>query len=237
MMVELKTHPVINIFEVAGVTFLAFLLSVLVGVIFLVPLLFLGYGIGNTLVLVGITIVGQIGFLVVGYLYIYLRKIKVPINPPSRSDLLHIGGGTILVLITAIVLSRVLLLFDLMPQSVIEDIGKTDPTFLLILAILSIVLIAPAEELLFRGAIQGRLRQNFGPLPAILTASFLFGSLHLGNYDGGFLLPIIAGAFLIVVIGLILGVLYKRTKNLLVPIFVHAVYNIVILVTSYLTLV
>jgi membrane protease YdiL (CAAX protease family) len=110
-----------------------------------------------------------------------------------------------------------------------------DPTFLLGLAVLSVFIVAPAEELLFRGAIQGRLRQSVGPAPAIAVASLLFGSMHVANYAGR-LAPILATTGLLVVVGAIFGVLYERTGNLAVPVATHAAYNVVLLVSSYLAL-
>ncbi|WP_336133274.1 CPBP family intramembrane glutamic endopeptidase [Natronomonas amylolytica] len=65
-------------------------------------------------------------------------------------------------------------------------------------------------------------------------SSLLFGSMHLANYSGR-LLPIVAGALMISIIGTIFGILYERTGNLAVPILVHAVYNVVLLLVSYAT--
>lgn len=235
-MVESKISAFSIILETIGITLLAFIVSVFVGVVFIIPLIALGYGVQTPLVLAGIIILGQVGFLIVAYFYIRLRSVNVPIEMPSRSDLKCLGVGSTIALITAIGLSWVLTSLDLMPESIIDEIAATEPTFLLALAVLSAVMIAPAEELLFRGAIQGRLRQRFRAIPAVVGASFLFGSLHLGNYTGK-IFPVIAAALLIVVIGGILGTLYERTENLMVPILVHAIYNVVLLVVSYLAIV
>jgi len=220
------------IFEVIGITLLALLISVIVGVMFLIPMLIMGFDIQTTSVIVGIAIIGQLGFLFVAIFYIRKRNIPVPIEMPSLSDTIHIAGGILLTLITAAALSQLLYFLDLMPESPLEEMAAADPRLLLALAFLSVILVAPAEELLFRGAIQGRLRQRFGPIPSIVTASILFGALHLGNYTGA-LLPIIMGAVLITVVSLILGALYDRTDNLVVPITVHAIYNVVLLLISY----
>ena len=220
------------IFEVIGITLLALVISLVLGVVFLLILGFLGYDMETTFALGGATILGQIGFFFLAFFYIKNREITVPFEIPSRSDLKYVFGGTLLALTTAVVFSQLLLYFDLMPESVIEEIAETSPIFLIVLAILSVVLIAPAEELLFRGAIQGRLRKRLGSFPAIALASILFGSLHLFNYAGD-ILPIIMTTGLIVVIGGIIGYLYERTQNLAVPILIHAIYNFVLLVPSY----
>jgi membrane protease YdiL (CAAX protease family) len=66
----------------------------------------------------------------------------------------------------------------------------------------------------------------------VVVASLLFGSLHLANYSGS-IQRVAAGALLISAIGAVFGVVYERTRNLAVPIAVHALYNTVLLVTSY----
>lgn len=227
------TSPLRTVLEVIGLTLVAFVVSLLVGITFIVPLFALGYDIETTPVLVGTTVASQLGFLAVGYGYVRYRRVTVPIAVPSRRDLGYIVGGCILALVAAVGLSYVLAVLDLVPESVIEDAGSDDSTFFLALAALSVVLVAPTEELLFRGAIQGRLRIQFGPAAAIAGASLLFGSMHLANY-GGNVLAIVAGALLIAGVGSVFGMVYERTDNLVVPILVHAIYNVVLLVTSYL---
>jgi membrane protease YdiL (CAAX protease family) len=78
-----------------------------------------------------------------------------------------------------------------------------------------------AEEALFRGLLQEGLAGPLGWLPALLLASALFGVVHwlTGLY------ALLAGA-----VGLYLGGLYLLTGNLLVPIVVHALYDVVALV-------
>lgn len=224
--------PILAILEAIGLTFVALAISVLAGVVFLVPLVALGYDVLGTWSLVGTTAAGQVGFLAVAAAFVRRRGVDVPIVRPSGRDLLYVVGGTVAAVAAAAGLSYALVLLDLVPESVIGEAATADPTFLLALAVLSIVLVAPAEELLFRGAIQGRLRERFGPIPAIAIASLLFGSLHLANYSGS-VLSVVAGALLIAVIGGIFGVIYERSGNLVVPALLHGLYNAVLLLTSY----
>ena len=76
-------------------------------------------------------------------------------------------------------------------------------------------------RLLFRGVVQRRLRDQFGPTPAIGGASLLLGSMHLANYSGR-LAPVVAEALMIAAVGAVFGVVYERTDNLAAPILVHA---------------
>lgn len=221
--------------ELLGITVLAFVVSLVAGVAFIVPMFVLGYDLAGTAVLLGATAAGQVAFLAVGYAYVRVRDVRVPVGRPTRDDLVAIAGGTVLALVTATGLSLLLSALDLIPDSVVGDIATDDPTFLLGLAALSVVLVAPAEELLFRGAIQGRLRERIGPVPAILGASLLFGSMHFANYSGA-LAPVLGGVALIVAVGCVLGALYEYTDNLVVPVVTHAIYNVVLLVLAYLTI-
>jgi len=230
-----STRPIRLVLETVVLVALAFAVANLVGVMFLVPLFVLGYDLTTTLVVLAGTAVGQIVFLAVGYGYVRTRGVSVPIRVPSLATLPIVVGGVVAALAVAVGVSFVLAAFDLVPGSVVGEVAMADPTFLLGLAALSVFVVAPAEELLFRGAIQGRLRTRFGPVPAIAGASLLFGSLHLTNYTGS-VGPIIAGAGLIACIGAVFGALYEYTENLAIPIAVHAIYNVVLLVAGYLTL-
>lgn len=224
--------PFRTVLEVLGLTVLALIFSIAVGVVFLVPLVVLGYDVASTMVLAALAAVGQVAFLFVAYAYVRWRDVPVPIDVPSRSDLVAIVVGLVAALVVAMALSALLTALDLVPESVIGDVAADDPTFLLALAGLSVVLVAPAEELLFRGAIQGRLRQRFGPVAAVIGSSLVFGSMHLANYSGA-VAPIVAGALLIAAVGVVLGAVYERTGNLAVPIVVHATYNAILLVAAY----
>ncbi|WP_226013229.1 CPBP family intramembrane glutamic endopeptidase [Halomicrobium salinisoli] len=233
---EANSAPAQAVLEAIGLTLLAVLIGIVAGVVFVVPLIVLDYAIEARPVTVAGLVGTQLGFLIAGYLYSRYRDVPIPIERPSRSDLAYIGGGVGVALVAAITLSVALQWLDLLPGSVIEDMAATDPTLLLVLAVLSLVLVAPAEELLFRGAIQGRLRTVFGPVTAVAVASLVFGALHLTNYTGR-VGPIVAGALLISVVGTVFGALYELTGSLTVPIVAHGVYNAILMSVSYVSVV
>jgi hypothetical protein len=218
-----------------GLTVLTFGIALVGGVVFIAPLLALGYDIESTPILVGATAAGQLGMFGVGYLYYRYRDLSVPVTLPSLRELGYVVGGVVAAIAAAVVLSMLLTTLGLLPSSVIGDTAATNPTYLVGLAALSIVVVAPVEEFVFRGVVQGRLRDRFGPAPAIVGASLLFGSLHLANYSGN-PVAIVAGALMIAVVGSIFGTLYERTGNLAVPVLVHATYNTILLGLSYVAL-
>ncbi|WP_162993854.1 CPBP family intramembrane glutamic endopeptidase [Halalkalicoccus subterraneus] len=81
---------------------------------------------------------------------------------------------------------------------------------------------APAEELLFRGIIQGRLRETFSPFSGILLAAVCFALMHVpvAALSAG-MTP--ASSFVeTLVSGAIFGLAYECTGNLLVPSIAHA---------------
>jgi len=95
----------------------------------------------------------------------------------------------------------------------------------------NIVFIGPAEELLFRGVIQGRLRESFGPALAIGITSLGFALSHVPSYwIGGsdlFTLGVLFALLGIAAGGLILGTIYERTQNLIVVALIHGLINAV----------
>lgn len=86
------------------------------------------------------------------------------------------------------------------------------------------------EEFLFRGALQTRLRRIVGPAWALVLQALLFGVWHLGlGYSNtghtGLLLAVASTVVYQAVAGLAFGVLFERTRNLLVPSVVHILVN------------
>ena len=206
-----------------------------VGAALLLGLLFLEVSMGTTRMLIYLLAAGQFGLLLFGVAYVRRRDVTVLMELPDGTDLRYAVGGTVAALALATAISYGLGVLDLMPGSVLEEQAAVEPAFLIALGALSIVVVAPAEELLFRGIIQGRLRETFGPAGAITGASLLFGALHLANYVGP-PAQVFSGVFLITVTGAVLGYVYEKTGNLAVPIAAHAAYNVVFSVVTYLRL-
>lgn len=97
----------------------------------------------------------------------------------------------------------------------IDSVDISAGAFLLS-AIASIIFAPILEELVFRGVLFNRLKIRIGIIPAMLISSFLFG---IGHDFGG-----ITSAFLF---GLCMCILYLKTDNILVPMSVHFINNVV----------
>lgn len=92
---------------------------------------------------------------------------------------------------------------------------------------LAVVVAAPvAEEMFFRGFLQGRLRQGFGPVLAIGLTTIAFSLVH---YSGNLLHPL--G---VAVMSIGCGVLRERTGSLWPAILLHAVNNSLVVVALVL---
>lgn len=96
-----------------------------------------------------------------------------------------------------------------------------------------LVFIGPIEELLFRGVVQGRLREAFGPVLAIAITSIGFALGHVPNYylAGTDLLSMgLVLSLLSITIGAaILGAIYERTANLTVVALAHGLFNALVI--------
>lgn len=86
----------------------------------------------------------------------------------------------------------------------------------LLSAIGSIIFAPLLEELVFRGVLFNRLKIRIGIIPAMIISSFIFG---IGHDFGG-----ITSAFLF---GMCMCILYLKTDNILVPMSVHFINNVV----------
>ncbi|GAA0716266.1 membrane protease YdiL (CAAX protease family) [Halorubrum trapanicum] len=103
--------------------------------------------------------------------------------------------------------------------------GDPVPYYLAMIAV-SLAVVGPVEELLFRGVVQGGIRRAFDAVPAVLVASLAFGLIHLPAVSGT-LVEQWAYVGVVVVLGSVLGALYEWTDNVLVPGLVHGIYNAV----------
>lgn len=187
-------------------------------------------------ILVGTFAVQGITFFGMGAAYLFYTehgRHLIDVHVPDLRDIGYFVGGTIALFICLIGLTAISQLLGISPaQSVVTK--PNNPTLFLLLIPISILLVGPAEELVFRGIIQGRLRQVFGPVVAIVLASLIFASVHLPGLLGNDLTAQIATVSIVFILALILGSLYELSGNLLVPALVHGLYNAFQFLIQYL---
>ena len=123
-------------------------------------------------------------------------------------------------------------LLQLIAQALETELPTVQETFLEIardpaaapLLVAGSVLIAPfAEELFFRGMVFAALRSRMEFWPAAGISGGLFALSHLQSTLQGYLLVIL----IIFPLGMLLAWVYERRRTLLVPVLVHATFNLV----------
>ena len=108
-------------------------------------------------------------------------------------------------------------------QGAVELLRRTNSSWqVLYMAVVTVVMAPVGEEILFRGILFAALRQTKGRWVAFGVSSVAFGVIHANMLS---LVPLI-------VMAVLLAWVYERTRNLLAPIFVHALFNL----TSFLML-
>jgi len=95
--------------------------------------------------------------------------------------------------------------------------------------LLALVLVGPAEELLYRGVVLGLLDDPLGTGPALVVMALLFGLVHYPSYGADSIreidLGVAVGLCSTALAGLGFGVLYLVTGSLVAPIVTHSLYD------------
>lgn len=98
----------------------------------------------------------------------------------------------------------------------------SQPLLNLVFSAITAVVVAPiVEEFLFRGVLLQRWATKWGMRSALIGSSIVFGLLH-ANFAG------------LTIFGLIMALLYLKTRTLLIPIACHAFNNALAIGLSYL---
>ena len=178
---------------------------------------------------VGIQLVFFVGVSVAYLHYRDMSLADIGVTKPSLEGWIAVGAGFIGILVlwfaASIASFFIATRFGIeQPQQDIIEMGQQDPTIFLLLGVLSILIVGPAEELLFRGVIQTRLRETFGVVTALTLATALFALIHLPGFSGNLTAGML-GISVLFLIGLVLAVSYEYTGNLIVPAIIHGLFN------------
>ena len=182
-----------------------------------------------------------VGFVGTGATYLRVRgrsiSTFVPLRLPGLRDVAYAVGGYVTALGLVFGAGILLTAFQVQPETTNQaaELGMENPAILLWLVPLSLFVIAPAEEFLFRGVVQGRLREAFDAPAAILLTAALFAVIHFTSLTGAAGARMIAIAILFFP-SLVFGVAYERTKNLVVPVLIHGTYNSTLVLMVYVTI-
>lgn len=184
----------------------------------------------SALSLLVISLVAGTGFgfggIALGYLrYRGLGRAYVGVRVPSLRDVVATVSGYVLAFVAVFIGLALVTLTQVEPaQNQVGQIATENPDVLLLLIPASFLLIGPGEELLFRGVVQNRIREAFGPVAGVILASAIFAAIHFTALTGGAggRLATIAILFLP---SLVFGSAYELTDNIVVSALIHGAYN------------
>ncbi len=133
------------------------------------------------------------------------------LKPRSLRDVVHV------VLPYLLLLPLMFLVTPQGNQKAIEDLAGLNQFYPRISMFFSIVVAAPIlEELLFRGFLQGALRRAYPASVSLPLAAGLFAMVH----EVGVQIPVFF-------LGLLLGVVYEKTRAFWAPLLLHALHNLI----------
>lgn len=179
-----------------------------------------------------------VAFLGVGYLY--LRKRGIPVRSiglriPSIKELGVVVGALVLSFVYLIAVSQLLQATGTeAAENQVAGMAMENPEIVLYLLPGAYLLIGPGEELLFRGVVQNRIREEFSAVPGVILASAIFAAIHVGSLVASNPSAVLVTVGVLMGPSLILGAIYEYTRNLVVPILVHGTYNAIIFLSLYL---
>ena len=190
----------------------------------------------NTFVILG-TSIGQIlGFGGVALGYLRRRgygwddiRSYLGVRLPSLRELGVVLAGYVGIVVSLLVISIVATLF--LPEPAQNEGAQRaieNPEIIPAMIVMMLLVVGPFEELLYRGVVQNRIRENFDVLPAIALASAIFASVHVIALAGD-LVGMLVTVTILFFPATIFGYVYEYTGNLVVPALLHGIHNSVLL--------
>lgn len=197
-------------------------------------------GLSLTAALIVGSILGQyVGFLGLSVTYFRRRGFTrdhltsyLGVRWPTLRELGIVVGGYLAILALSLVIGLFVEFLGLETAQGAERqvSGIEDPSPLLAVGALALMflVVGPCEEVLYRGVVQGRLREHFDAVPAILIASVVFACAHVIALAGSVVGAIVTIGILFVT-ATVLGVVYEYTGNIVVPTLLHAMHNSILI--------
>lgn len=179
----------------------------------------------------------EIGFAAIGVLFLAVLGEDasfVDLDVPNLSDAWFVVSGTLGLVGFNLLVHGLFARAGFETASRFTAPGDVELTFLVVLlSIVFVVIVGPAEEFFFRGVVQRYLAGSLTRRGAYAWTSLLFAVVHLPTVTvagGGLPQYAMVGGILFVV-SWVLCWLYDRTRNLVVPALVHGCYNVLVFVS------
>lgn len=172
---------------------------------------------------------------VIALVYLRVRPVAIPVRRPTRREWGWIAGGIVVLFVAQIAMAVAAASLGIEEATNgMTRAAAENPVLVYSLGIVSVlVLIGPIEELMYRGVVQGRLRETFGPVGAIGFTAVGFAAAHVATYLWGGTDPFSAGLAVslvnVMLSAIVFGVIYEQTRNLAVVALAHGLFNALLL--------
>ena len=192
---------------------------------------------GPAQLVVSLVAIQGIGFPITALLYLRYRDLPLSyldIKWPSLREVGIAVGGWLVIIVLIYAIAIIITVTGAEPaQNQAGQTAAENPEFIPYLIPLVFLLNAPGEEILFRGVIQNRLREQWGPVASIVLTASMFAPAHIISLLGSLQAMAITIAVLFIP-ALVFGAVYEYTDNLTVPSLTHAFHNSVLFGLVYL---
>ena len=237
-----------------GIGLAGFFLMQIIALVALAPVAAAGLSVTSAVAQLFGTAVGQlVAFVGFGLWYLRRRGLDwdgvrsyLGVSRPELRDVGIILAGTLAVLLGSVVVGAAATaadeVFELTDpddtvgadQAVVEMLTD-NPELIPVAVLLMFLVVGPAEELLFRGVVQARMRERVSAWPAILLTSVVFALIHIPGFalDSSFF-DVVTGVSVLTVGSIVFGYVYERTQNIVVVALLHGFYNSVVLLFAYI---
>lgn len=151
------------------------------------------------------------------------ENFKKQFSFPVKDLLIGLGSAVVLYVVFYLGDFFSSLLFDFAKEQVGNIYQLKEGENPLILSLLLVLLVGPAEEIFWRGYIQRTLGAKYGEWTALIVTTLVYTLVHIWSFN--FMLIMSA-----MVCGIFWGLLYKYNKNLVTLIISHAVWDVSVLI-------
>lgn len=206
------------------------------------------FGMPGTSALIIGTIIGQYaGFIGLGLWYLRRRGFEwgriwqyLGVRWPTLREVALAIGSWLIILVIIIVLGIALEVIseilgtepDEAEQGLDQLIGD-NPLIIVGIILMMFLVVGPAEELLFRGVIQGRLREHLPAVPSIVIASAIFAAIHVIALLGNSPQAITLAIFVLFTTSIVIGWVYEYTQSLVAAALLHGFHNSMVTLLIY----
>ncbi|NMB21334.1 MAG: CPBP family intramembrane metalloprotease [Firmicutes bacterium] len=177
----------------------------------------------------GLLVLQQTLFVLAGIMGFSQKKVKQPLGHMFAQGLLAGLGIHVANRLSGVLSQRIaieLVGHEVVQRQILREIGSAgallnskEPLILLGIVLLLVVGAPLGEELFFRGLLLNLWRERYGGKKAVIFSALTFALLHF------YLLQFVP----VLIAGVLLGILFVRTENIVIPIIAHATANSLVL--------